>query len=169
MFSVGAVAWIADPLGVTGNAATIVACLGWAAWLFVPRWLIVFLGIVLYWHTNEYLCLFALAIAWSLFEIRLRPEKLPLGILRFFRVLYDVLRHPERYQERDGESVQTVGQRAQHWSKVLGISNTASAEMIKAAYRRIAKTTHPDVAPDGKGDAERFREATEAYQQALKK
>jgi len=176
MFSVGAVSWIAGPLGVTGDAAIVIACLGWAAWLFVPRWLIVFLSAVLYWHTNEYLCIFALTVAWSLFEARLRPEKLPewlyknrLGILVFFRTFYEVLRHPERFRERDGEPTQTVGQRAQHWSEVLGVSDTASAEMIKTAYRRIAKMTHPDVAPDGKGDAKRFREATEAYQRALKK
>lgn len=44
--------------------------------------------------------------------------------------------------------------------KILGIARTATAEEIKAAYRRLSMEHHPDRG----GDAEKFREITEAYQ-----
>lgn len=55
------------------------------------------------------------------------------------------------------------------WFTVLGVSNDATREVIKSAYRRQAKLLHPDSAPDRKGDPERFKEVTEAYQQGLQK
>src|SRR5437660_10455739 len=48
--------------------------------------------------------------------------------------------------------------------EVLGISQTAGADEIKSAYRRLARKHHPDVNP-GDGEAEgRFKEINEAYE-----
>ena len=44
---------------------------------------------------------------------------------------------------------------------VLGVSRRASAEEIARAYRRAARTSHPD--SSGLGSAERFRAVTAAY------
>ena len=44
---------------------------------------------------------------------------------------------------------------------VLGVSRRASAEEIARAYRRAARTSHPD--SGGVGSAERFRAVTDAY------
>jgi curved DNA-binding protein CbpA len=44
---------------------------------------------------------------------------------------------------------------------VLGVSRQASAEEIARAYRRAARTSHPD--SNGVGSAERFRAVTDAY------
>lgn len=43
---------------------------------------------------------------------------------------------------------------------ILGISKSASADEIKKAFRKIAHTHHPD---KGSGNAEKFKEASEAY------
>ncbi|MGE3801466.1 MAG: DnaJ domain-containing protein [Candidatus Kapaibacterium sp.] len=47
--------------------------------------------------------------------------------------------------------------------EVLGLSETATADEIKKAYRRIAKENHPDKNPGDKAAEERFKQATEAY------
>lgn len=48
--------------------------------------------------------------------------------------------------------------------EVLGVARTASADEIKAAYRKSALKWHPDRNPDNKQEAEvKFRESTEAY------
>jgi molecular chaperone DnaJ len=47
--------------------------------------------------------------------------------------------------------------------EVLGVSRTAGAQEIKAAYRKIAVREHPDRNPGDKEAEERFKEAAEAY------
>jgi molecular chaperone DnaJ len=47
---------------------------------------------------------------------------------------------------------------------VLGVSKTASADEIKKAYRKLAMQFHPDRNPNDKDAAEKFKEASEAYE-----
>ena len=47
---------------------------------------------------------------------------------------------------------------------VLGINNEADEKSIKSAYRKLAMANHPDRNPDDDVAAERFREASEAYE-----
>jgi Ca-activated chloride channel family protein len=49
----------------------------------------------------------------------------------------------------------------------LGISRDASAEDIKAAYRRIARRLHPDVNQNNPGAAVQFQDITAAYELLL--
>ncbi len=46
---------------------------------------------------------------------------------------------------------------------LLGVQRTATADEIKAAYRRLAQRLHPDVSDDAEAE-ERFKEITRAYQ-----
>lgn len=46
--------------------------------------------------------------------------------------------------------------------EVLGVSREASQDEIKRAYRKLARTLHPDVNPSEEA-AERFKEVTHAY------
>lgn len=50
---------------------------------------------------------------------------------------------------------------AKDYYKILGISKTASVDDIKAAFRRLAHQHHPDKKG---GNAEKFKEANEAFQ-----
>lgn len=47
--------------------------------------------------------------------------------------------------------------------EVLGVSQTASAEEIKKAYRRLARKLHPDLNPGDKAGEERFKEVANAW------
>ena len=47
--------------------------------------------------------------------------------------------------------------------QALGVAETASADDIKKAYRRLAKQYHPDANPNDPAAAERFKEVGEAY------
>lgn len=46
---------------------------------------------------------------------------------------------------------------------ILGVSNTAEAGEIKAAYRKLAKKYHPDLNQGDKQAEERFKDVNEAY------
>lgn len=47
--------------------------------------------------------------------------------------------------------------------KALGLSESATMDEIKKAYREIAKKYHPDLNPGDKAAEEKFKEASEAY------
>lgn len=47
--------------------------------------------------------------------------------------------------------------------EVLGLARTASAEEIRSAYRKLAKTLHPDLNPGDKAAEDRFKEVAGAY------
>lgn len=52
---------------------------------------------------------------------------------------------------------------ARDYYDVLGISNNASSDEIKKAYRKLARELHPDLNPDPAA-AEKFKEVTTAYE-----
>jgi molecular chaperone DnaJ len=52
---------------------------------------------------------------------------------------------------------------AKDFYQVLGISDSASQDEIKKAYRKLAKQYHPDANPNNAGAAERFKEISEAH------
>jgi curved DNA-binding protein CbpA len=47
---------------------------------------------------------------------------------------------------------------------VLGLSREATLVEIKRAYRRLARTCHPDLNPNDAEGEERFKRITEAYE-----
>ena len=49
-----------------------------------------------------------------------------------------------------------------NYYEILGVSKTASADEIKAAYRKLAKQYHPDLHPGDAAAAEKFKEINEA-------
>ena len=48
--------------------------------------------------------------------------------------------------------------------QILGVSKTATSADIKKAYHKIARTCHPDVAKNDPKAADKFKEATAAYE-----
>ncbi len=52
---------------------------------------------------------------------------------------------------------------AKDFYQVLGVSDAASQDDIKKAYRRLAKQYHPDANPNNAAAAERFKEISEAH------
>lgn len=48
--------------------------------------------------------------------------------------------------------------------QILGVNKKASAEEIKAAYRKMAKKLHPDLNPGNREIENKFKEATAAYE-----
>ncbi len=47
--------------------------------------------------------------------------------------------------------------------KILGVRKTATQDEIKKAYRKLAKTLHPDLHPDDKGKQAEFQAVSAAY------
>jgi curved DNA-binding protein CbpA len=63
--------------------------------------------------------------------------------------------------------VQSRGQKAQGYHAVLGVSQTASLDEIKTAYRKLARQYHPDLNPGCQAAEERFKEINVAYGELL--
>ncbi|MBD3672578.1 MAG: J domain-containing protein [Planctomycetaceae bacterium] len=53
---------------------------------------------------------------------------------------------------------------ADDYYQTLGVSKTASQEEIRKAYKKLARKYHPDVKPDDKEAASKFKEIQEAYE-----
>jgi molecular chaperone DnaJ len=47
--------------------------------------------------------------------------------------------------------------------RILGVSESATADEIKKAYRKLAKQHHPDANPNNAAASEKFKEVSEAY------
>lgn len=52
---------------------------------------------------------------------------------------------------------------ADDYYKTLGVSKGASSDEIRKAYRKLARTNHPDAKPNDAGAAERFKKIQDAY------
>ena len=52
---------------------------------------------------------------------------------------------------------------AKDFYQVLGVSDSATQDEIKKAYRKLAKQYHPDANPNNSAAAERFKEISEAH------
>jgi len=52
---------------------------------------------------------------------------------------------------------------AKSYYDILGVSKTASQDEIKSAYKKLARKYHPDLHPDDKTAADKFKEVSEAY------
>ena len=46
--------------------------------------------------------------------------------------------------------------------KILGVGKNASQDEIKKAYRKLARTSHPDLNPNDKGANKKFQQINEA-------
>lgn len=54
-------------------------------------------------------------------------------------------------------------QNSRTYYDILGVNRTASADEIKTAYRKLARTLHPDVNPGDPNASAKFAEVTTAY------
>ena len=71
----------------------------------------------------------------------------------------DFLPAGSAHRQYEKEEIHTL---STHYD-VLGVSREASGEEIKKAYRKLARTLHPDVNP-GEDAADRFKAVTHAYE-----
>jgi preprotein translocase subunit Sec63 len=69
----------------------------------------------------------------------------------------------EENGRRPNDGAQRRTSQPKTWWEVLGVSATATVRDIKAAWKAMANTTHPDKPG---GNAAAFREAKEAYEAA---
>ena len=177
--SVGILVYLTAPFGFAHTTlGFLVALLGIFAWVFFPRFLVAALATGLYFETNTVLCVEAWILAYVILDAKKgvaekRAKKRKEEQDEAVRVAAEETAKQKRRtrasgQQRRQRPAQSAGQRAQQWWDVLGVSPSASADAIKGAYRRLAKTTHPDSASDGKGDVESFHKASEAYKAGLK-
>lgn len=51
-----------------------------------------------------------------------------------------------------------------NYYEVLGVARNSSADVIKKAYRKLARKHHPDVSNDKKGAEDKFKELNEAHE-----
>ena len=61
-------------------------------------------------------------------------------------------------------SLTTFSRMATDYYRILGVERDADPGLIKKAFRRLARQTHPDANPGDAGAEARFREVAEAYE-----
>lgn len=74
----------------------------------------------------------------------------------------------ERQQERpktsQSDARQPVGEPVKDYYETLGVKRDATQAQIKRAFRKLAKTCHPDLFPGDKEKEQRFKDISEAYE-----